>query len=133
MKRTGTLEVPRPAEIIRCRPLSMMPVDQVEPKVGAHHPIGEYGQVHLAAVCMAAKRQRNTLWNTPENGGLVRQQDHRRRPATQKGWPSFVTRNASFSRTLIPAERKAWRTPSVPSAGIPGRAPCHQSWLPRTE
>lgn len=67
-----------------------MPVDQVEPKVGAHHPIGEYGQVHLAAVCMATKRQRNTLWNTPENGGLVRQQDHRRRIVDLRHGPGKI-------------------------------------------
>jgi DDE family transposase len=54
--------------------LDDMTVDKIT-LVAAHRILGEYGKVDLAAVRVAAERERNALWNTPENGGLMGQQD----------------------------------------------------------
>jgi|HubBroStandDraft_6_1064221.scaffolds.fasta_scaffold313355_2 hypothetical protein len=55
--------------------LDDMTVDEIAPPVAAHEILGEYGEVHLAAVRVAAERERNAVRNPPENGGLMRQQD----------------------------------------------------------
>jgi len=52
-----------------------MPIDQIRTKVRNHEILGDHGQVHLATMRMAAKRQGNAVWNASENDGFVRQQD----------------------------------------------------------
>jgi len=41
--------------------LDEMTVDNIAPVVAAHEILGEYGKVHLAAVGVAAERERNAV------------------------------------------------------------------------
>ena len=79
--------------------LDEMTVDNIAPVVATHEILGENGEVHLAAMGVAAEGKRNAAWNTPENGGLMGQQDD---------WPR--TFNLCHGPGKIVAARKMpWR------------------------
>ena len=69
--------------------LDDMTVDKIA-EVAAHEILGEYGEVQLAAERVAAERERNAVWNTPENGGLMSQQDDGRRTFNLRHGPGKI-------------------------------------------